>query len=62
LQQWIKGFIVSSITSSGEDILIFSKDGRVMKVDESVLRDHKKWESMIEEYNKWLGTQLSGYF
>jgi hypothetical protein len=47
LQQWIKGFIVSSITSSEDDIIIVSKDARVMKAHEKVLRDRKKWETMV---------------
>ena len=50
-------FIVSSITSSGEEIWLVSKDGRVMKVHESVLKEHKKWDSMIEGYSMWLGSQ-----
>ena len=60
LQLGIKEFIVSTITSSGEEILLASKDGRVIKVDENLIRDHKKWESMIDGYNKWLGSQPTG--
>jgi len=60
LQKWIKEFIVSSITSNGEEILVGSKDGRVIKVDKSIVRDHSKWENMIEGYNKWYGNGSRG--
>lgn len=55
MQVGIKDFILVSITSEGEEVWFLSKDGRVMRVKECAMRDAKRWEGIIEGYNKWLG-------
>ncbi len=55
LQIGIKDYKVVSITSEGEEVWLVSKDGRVIRVKEYVLRDSKRWDGLIEGYSKWLG-------
>ncbi len=55
LQIGIKDYKVVSITSEGEEVWLVSKDGRVIRVKEHLLRDSKRWDGLIEGYNKWLG-------